>query len=270
MEDGKKATNFEDIDFSDAETFYDPLEDTEDDTEDDEDLAVPPGYVGDPAELAPKSEVDEKPPETPQEKLEHFFEDMLPYKRNFLAVMDYCQEARSTDQVDAFVKTLPTQRNSVFATASLCQMLAKAGALEKINEDGTPYQEEAAEPETVEDEDGNSYLKPATPVMAFWQITEAGSEYLEQDNPLDDLRQIIAEQERYRPIFRDILSICNTDEGLGINDIKDQINDDPILADPPKTAQFFMDYLERNGALVWDKTWKTTDTGKELLAILQD
>ena len=63
--------------------------------------------------------------------------------------------------------------------------------------------------------------------------------------------------------------MCDGD-GSSINQIKQQVNSNPILEYPKKTAQFFMDYLDRNGAIGWDGAWKITEIGRALLGHLEN
>ena len=47
------------------------------------------------------------------------------------------------------------------------------------------------------------------------------------------------------------------------------MNTNPALEYPKKSAQFFMDYLDRNGAIAWEGAWKITEVGRRLLARLE-
>lgn len=248
---------------------YDPLYEDEKETWDDETKESLYGYIGDPGMLAPQSPVEEVPELSPREKMENLFGSMLPFKRDLLAIMDFCRTPRSIAEVEEFVNEQKKRRNSVYSAASFCQMLADADALEKIDEDGNLYEDVEVEPIEVEDEFGNVVLQPGTPPPAFWRITEEGAIVADEDNPMEVLKGIIADKSRYEHIFLQILQCCDTPTGAPMGYIQDQVNDDPVLVDPPKSAQFFMDYLDRNGAIVWEGGWKTTEIGKQLLALLQ-
>lgn len=268
MTNEKDALLFE-ADAVDEGSLYDPLADEEEEWDAD-DIAERYGYIGDPGELAPRSEVPPAPEKSPRERMEDLFENMIPYRLDFLKIMEYCRETRSMDEMSSFVTDLLAQRRAVYSAASFCKMLADAGALVKIDADGNPYVEVEVEPEEAVDENGMTYLKPGTPPAAFWQTTEDGVAVLEESDPIAALAKIIEENAPFRSVFRDILRLCDAEGGTSIVDLESTLNRDPILAESRRQAQFFMDYLDRNGAVAWDGAWKTTDVGKAVLASLEE
>ena len=250
-----------------AECDYDPLEDGEEDWDDD-DRAELYGYVGDPGLLAARTEIPEKPQRTPRERIADLFGSMAPYRRTLLAIMAFCEKPRSVDDLESHVAELLRHRGSVFTAASFCKMLFDAGMIERVDADGNPYSEGEAKPVEVEGEDGEVYLRPAAPPPVFWVLTEEGRGVVEEDDATAQLWEIIEEQARYASVFRGILLACDEGDGATITDIVAKTRNDPVLADPPKMPQFFMDYLERNGAIEWRGAWTTTEVGKEILAML--
>lgn len=242
---------------------YDPL-DVEEEKDADE-RAETFGYIGTPEEAA----ATQKPvaQEIPaRERIEQLFEDMPPFKRWLINIMQVCREPQRAEDIERVVEGLRAKRHCVFNAASFRTMLEEAGALEKLTLDGQPYGKVEPKLEEVE-EDGKTYLRPTQPPEAMWKTTPEGLEAVESNDPLDALTQIMHEQRDYTEVFTEILGMCEGD-GASINEIKMQVNTNPVLEYPKKTAQFFMDYLDRNGAIEWDGAWKITEVGRKLLQSL--
>lgn len=255
----------DDLLFTEADG-YDPL--FEEEEKDADEIAETFGYIGDPAELAPRTELEEVPLAPASERIEALFENMLPYKRSFLEFLDFCKEPRGEVDVQVFIDGLRAKRKSVYTGEMICEMLERAGALEKLTETGLPYQDVEPQLEEVE-EDGVVKLRPVPAPPAQWRTTFAGLEALEKDDPTGVLREIIAEHERFTSVFREILELCAQEGGVSINDLKAQVNQNPVLEYPRKSAQYFMDYLDRNGAIAWSgSAWVITSVGEQILSDL--
>ena len=259
-----------------AECDYDPLEEFEE--KDLDEKAETFGYKATPEEVEAQTEAaaqagDDsegcaKPQAPARERIERLFEDMIPYKNWFLAILDACREAQDAAGVGKVVEGLQSRRRCVYATANFLAMLQDAGALEKLTRDGEPYAE--VEPQLMEVvEDGKTYLRPTPPPEAMWRTTADGLEALADNDPLGTLVGIVREHAAYTDVFREILGLCDGD-GSSIGNIKEQVNSNPALEYPKKSAQFFMDYLDRNGAIEWDGAWKITEVGRQLLGKLED
>lgn len=255
----------DDLDLFEDGCDYDPLDEVEE--KDADEKAETFGYKGSP------DEVEQTAPVTKQqvparERIERLFADMPPFKRWFITILDACRTAQAAPQIEELVNGLVRKRQCVYSAASFCTMLEEAGALEKLTVDGTPYEE--VEPQLVEvEEDGKKFLRPTPPPEVMWKTTPAGLDALADDNPLGELEYIVDEQEQaYAGVFQEILGMCDGD-GSSIDQIKRQVNSNPALDYPKKTAQFFMDYLDRNGAIEWDGTWKITEVGRNLLEHLE-
>lgn len=259
--------DLDDLDLLDAECAYDPLE--MDEEKDLDEKAETFGYKGSPAEAAAAAAAaDAARPQLPaRERIERLFADMPPFKGWFLAIVEACREPQPTAAVERVVDDLRSRRQCVYGAANFCAMLCDAGALRKLTVDGAPYEDVEPQLEEVE-ENGRTYLRPTPPPEALWQATPEALEALADNDPFDALLSILDEQEAYLGVFREILGMCDSD-GSSINQIKQQVNSNPALEYPKKSAQFFMDYLDRNGAIVWEGAWKLTDVGRRLLEHLE-
>lgn len=266
--------NFLDIDqgidfIDDIADEYDALfEADEEEEKDSEEIAETFGYIGNPEELAPQSEIDAPIFQSPRERIDYLFENMPPFKRNFIRLLEFCQEPRSIGEIDGLVSEFQSSRLTVYNATSYCQMLEGVGALAKITEEGVPYEEVDFTPIEVE-RDGQKFIEASIPPPVFWQTTEDGLLVLAEDDPVGSLQNIFFEQEKYKNVFVEILELCKEPEGISINEIKKKVNRNPVLEHPAKTAQFFMEYLDRNGALAWDKGWRITTIGEKALELLK-
>jgi len=247
---------------------YDPLADGSFEEQEFDDSLEVIGYVGDPSKLASKSEMPPAPEKTPREKIDDLFSNMIPFKRYLLGIMEFCEEPRDFVQLEIFVSEMQAKRRTIYTTVDFCLMLENAEALLEITEDGTPYDEARVEPVEVE-RDGQVFLEPGTSPPVFWQTTEAGSQVLKEDNPIKALQEIFENEAQYKSVFLLILELCNQDGGVPINEIKEKVNKDPVLEYPRKTAPFFLDYLDRNGAVIWDDNWRITPVGTQALELLR-
>lgn len=203
-----------------------------------------------------------------RERIDALLADMSPFRRMLLTILDTCREPREAGDLEGVVESLKSKRRSVYSAASLCTMLEEAGALRRLTEDGEPYEQVEPRLEEVQ-EGGRRYLRPVAPPAAYWQVTTDGLSVLEDDDPLRDLLGVIDQWDsRYRGVFQEILEMC-AGEGSSITSIREAVNSDPVLQYPKKSAQFFMDYLDRDGAIAWDGAWKLTEVGEGLLERLQ-
>jgi hypothetical protein len=247
---------------------YDPLADDNFDEQKLDDSLEVIGYIGDPSALAPKTEIPPVPEKTPREKIDDLLSNMIPCKRYLLSIMEFCKEPRDFAQLDTFVSELQTKRTTIYHTAEFCLMLENAEALSKIVEDGTPYDEIEIEPVEVE-RDGQVFLEPGSPPPVFWRTTEAGLQVLEEDDPITILQKIFEDEAEYTSVFLQILELCDQDGGISISDMRDTVDKNPVLDFPRKATPFFLDYLDRNAAVVWDNNWKITSVGKQALELLR-
>ena len=254
------------VDFT--EDDYDPLADEEFEEQETENSLEAIGYVGDPWELAPKSVVPPAPKKTPCEKINDLFANMIPFKRYLLSILEFCINPRDFVELDDFVTELQSKRRTIYSTVDFCIMLENVEALSMVTEEGDLYDAAQVEPVEVE-RDGQVYIEASNPPPVFWKITEAGLQTLEEDNPIKALQEVFKKEAKYKSVFLQILEICDQDVDVSINELKDTVDKNPVLEFPHKTTLFFLDYLDRNGAVIWDRAWKTTTVGKQALELLR-
>lgn len=247
---------------------FDPLEDNsseEDEDEGSQDAAIASATASAPA--APQAKEDTR---TPSERTADLLKAMAPRRKVLLGILKFCKEPQVVAEVNTHVDKLQEDNYSVYTAANLCNLLEGAGALERTTPEGEPYVEEEKEPRVVVDEDGNEYLQAAEPDIVCWKTTEAGQEALDADKPLERLRTLLQDDEKYATIYKRILTMCAEGSGCGIPAINSAVDNDPLVQKPRLYAPHFVDKLEKCDALEWHKTWQTTEIGKEGLKQLAE
>ena len=246
---------------------FDPLEDTGADEEEDEggDIAAISAATDTPGEQ-PAEPVDTR---TPEERIDDLFKSMAPRRKVLPGILSFVQEPQTAEAVNAHVDELQQDNFSVYTAANLCNLLERAGAIERITADGQPADDTENEPKTVV-VDGVEYLEAAEPVEVFWRITEPGQAKLDSDKPIERLRALLDEDADYAVIYKRILTLCAVEEGATTPAINGKVDNDPLVQSPRLYAPHFVDKLEQCDALEWRKAWFTTETGKQGLEMLAD
>lgn len=245
---------------------YDPL--AGEDEWDGDEAAISGGYIGHPEDFAPRSEVQGEEL-TVQERLRSLFCDMISHKRILITVLETAHEMCTFDEVDAAVDQLVANRRSVYGPEGYVRMLERCGALERVTAEGVPYDQIEIEPVEVE-RDGQVFLEPSEAPALYIRATPEALEVLDGEAPLEELASIFEEEPQYRHIYRRILELCASPGGASMTSLHAGVNDDPALANPRKFAPFFIDKLDRAGAIEWLDAWSVTEVGVSALAMLQD
>ncbi len=247
---------------------YDPLEDNE--FAGDEDVDYP---VGDGSNLKsvpgpsvkPVAEHDERPA---SERTAELFSHMAARRKTLIAILRACREKQPVRDVADLIDDLKRRDRCVYSANDLCTLLERAGAIERVGEDGESYEEVELEPKTVV-VDGMEYLEPQTPPPAFWVATQAGLDVLAQDDPEGRTERLFEEDGDYLPIYKRILTLCSEEGGASAKAIAKACDQDPLLQKPRYYSSRFVERLNKSDALAWSgKTWEVTETGREALAQL--
>ena len=247
---------------------YDPLADDE---LADEDVDFPVGdgsnlHAAERPEVTPVPAHDERPA---AQRTAELFEHMAARRKTLLAILEKCREKQPVREVADYIVELKRRDRSVYSANDFCSLLERAGAIERVGEDGASYEEVELEPKTVV-VDGVEYLEPQTPPPAFWVTTQAGLDVLAADDPEGRTERIFEDEGDYLPIYRRILTLCSAAGGAAAKDIAKACDSDPLLQKPRYYSSRFVEKLNRSDALAWaGKTWELTETGREALAQLE-
>ena len=274
------------LDFDVDELGYDPLADTPDDEDIDDFPAASPGVqmasdtdVADAAALhvaaAPLAEsrknkpvrVDTRPA---KERIESLFKEMAQRRRILLGLMNYVREQRSAESLVDEVERLQRYDASVYTSANFAVMLERAGAIKKLNADGTDFDPDIEQEPDIVEIDGVEYLKPTDGRRIYWILTPEGLEFLDADRPIDRLNALFDRETVYLPIYKRVLLMCCDEGGHTMPEISKRVDKDPLVQDPRYYGNNFINKLEKCDAVVWEDCWKTTSVGREGLERLAD
>ncbi len=224
----------------------------------DEEEVLP--YLGDPTEdHAPEAKVDDRPA---QVRTAELFERMKTRRKVLLSILDLCREATLVEDVNARADELQSTSVSVYDGPALCNLLERAGAIEKISET------QSQEPEVVM-VDGVECLKPAERVVVRYKTTPAGIEQLQADKPMERLCAVLERDTVYKPIYLRILKACAEEGGKSARELGALVDSDPLLQEPRFWAAHFFNILGECDALAWAGTWATTELGHQAIEQLE-
>lgn len=186
------------------------------------------------------------------------------YRRLFVELMRRCEEPCTEEELCTLIAASQQTSRSVYAPATLCELLERAGALFRAGDDGEPLEAAEPEPVEIEGEDG-VYLTCAEPRAWWWRSTEEALTYARADDPAARLAALLAEEPAVESVYRFILDACAVPEGMVMADLNTAVNSLPEMVGQRRRAGFFVDKLERCDAIVWDKVWRTTSVGRSAL-----
>lgn len=226
----------------------------------------------DPDRVPQMPAVDQATPEyvarPAEERIRELFNNMNPHRRVLYGVLRALREPVGNDQVGSVIDALRAHKFSVYSTSNICTMLETAGAVRRVLEDGTPYEDFKPEPKIVV-EDGVECWQAVPAPMPYWQITEAGQAQLDSYHPIEKLEATFAEEAEYLTLYKRVLTLCTADEGVSMKQMSAAVDSDPLVATEPRNyfVQHFVEALERGEAVAWNgKAWKITEVGRQALA----
>lgn len=259
--DPNKENLFDELDIDDEfdPLAIPPLDDDEDEDvhEDAEPTLSPSRAVPNPRD--PKPEIVDT--RTDAEKITDLFKAMPTHRRTLLGILEFCLEKQTIPAVAARIEELDEYEVSVYKAANYNHYLAKAGAIVRIDINEENMKDIKVEPVLIE-EDGVEYYIVGTPPEAFWLTTEEGKKYLEADDPLGRLRELFEKEQKFLPIYKQVLELCSADGGASIVAMGKLIDDNPLIQKPRMYVNRFVEFLEQRGALVWKKPWRITAIGQ--------
>lgn len=277
-----------DIDVFTVDDDFDPLADLDLDPEE---LEVDYDYQV-PIPDADKSVVPPKPVLSAQERIEKLLVGMPAQQFRALRAVELCEQPQTMEAVAAQLDAEYPHQVSVFSSAQIVALLERAGALEKLVDEGTASDAAAGADETSSESLGepagesstDSSAKPAnssgalsdaasveyltvTPVPpALYQATEAGLRAVADHINVRVIEDMLTEEPWYLPIYERILSMCATESGERTKTLDAAVDGDELCAEPRRFCGYFRGKLEESGALVWNgTTWKTTELGKQAM-----
>ena len=250
---------FDDVD-------YDPLLDLEPDEDDLDDgggQLAPSGEVQ--AKMLYEQKADNR---TPEERIADLFESLEPRRRVLLGILDYLDEPKRSDALQDKVVELQEYDHSVYSGYDYSLLLEEAGAIHKVSEDGSEFDEEEELLPDVVVVEGELFYTPTDGMQVFWVVTDEGRAYREADDPFGRLTALLSKDEYYHEIYRDVLTACESEAGQTIDGLTAIVDANPRSKNPRRHSSYFAKHLEDCGALRWAGSWKTTEVGTKGLELL--
>lgn len=272
-----------DVEVFEIDDDFDPLEDIENETEDQEPDAdyLPP---------IPDAELSKVPAPvvlSPEELIERLITGIPGQRFRLLHAVDFCAEPHTFNDIVADLNEAFPDDVSVYDAAQIVQLLEDAQALESMrpeseeyeesdrtegpltSAEGTPRGEKAVVSDTTsatQPDDESAYLvvKQASP--RIYTATPAGLAAVEASCGDHVVIAMLTEDEQYLPLYRTILEMTSQPDGCPTKELDAIIDPDPLCANPRKFCGYFLGRLEKTGALTWRSSWIATDIGKRILA----
>jgi hypothetical protein len=185
-----------------------------------------------------------------------------------LDILRFLDTPKHADVLRQKVEELQRYDLSVYSGYDFSLLLDEAGAIRKVNEDGSRFDEEAEQLPDVVEIDGVKFFKPTDGKQVFWLTTDEGRAYLEADDPFGRLAELIAGESRYQTIYKGLLEFCGNEAGRSAEELAGLIDNDPLVQKPRRYFSYFVKKLEDCGALSWAKGWHTTEVGERGLELL--
>lgn len=204
-----------------------------------------------------------KEKKTAVERTRQLLEDMPARRNAVLGILGFLLQARTPEEVREEVARIQAHDASAYSAGSYSALLEEAGAIERLSADGSAWDSARRQPQVVE-EDGQRFFQPGPTLSFVWKATEAGRVVCAENAPALLLARLIGFDEKYLVIYERVLRLC-AEDARPIETINACVDHDPLVQDPPLKASYFVDRLERSGALIWDGAWKTTPAGRAWL-----
>lgn len=287
---------------------YERLEGVEDEGAFDEEVCEaqtpagrhPAGPSSNPAEYF--AQEHEEAPASAAERLAKLVDTMPGQTKMLTRILDFCRERRATQEVLDAVAAWQKLNFSVYEPAVLCGLLEKAGGLDHVNEDGTPYVQpdegtassatledaqdatdekqadqaegvltqepslegEAGTDEVSEEDFDDSCAEPEPQRPSFWVSTQAGLDLVAEHDPRAHVAQMLEDEACYMPVYRELLEKL-ADGPMTKKEIDVIVRANPASESPRRLGGYFVDRLERIEAIEWTGAWSITEIGRELL-----
>ncbi len=206
-----------------------------------------------------------EPKEVPApERIEATFRGMPGNEKLLLHVIGYCREGAAADDVHEEIARFVGSGVCTYAPEVVCANLVTAGALEMVPDEEDA--DEAAEPQDGAVDEAEALEPVGAPPAFSYVATADGLAVVDAQDPEGDRVRFLEEGERYLPVYRLVLQACDGEGGATKKDIDALVDHHPLCVEPRRYSGFFVKGLEGIDAIAFDRAWKTTEVGRDLLA----
>ncbi len=185
----------------------------------------------------------------------------------YVRTLELCKERRDLPEVEHAIQGWPQFALAARSPYALVRDLVELGGLDwvELDDEGlevTPERKEGLTPDEADD------------LVAGYavQTTADGADAAEQMAPASRLERLCAAQPERSWAFAEVLGFC--EEPRSYAEVAEHLRacgaTDSLRATNGQALQpsYFLDMLERAGALVWDGAWKAQEAGLARLAKL--
>ena len=279
----------EKIEIFELDDDFDPLEELEFEADADLEYAGGIEYQVPVIPDADRSIVPEPIELAPAERIDKLIRGLPGQKFRVLSGIRICSEPKTLDQAGSELEALYPQGASVYPSVRIIELLAEAGALEVLGDEGDHDEMEDATEDELEPRNGAfasldieqdseeriesmsledfdiEYDEVEQSAPKMYLATAAGMLALEELWSSSAAKKLIADDPRYLPVYYKILKMCAEPGGKTKSEIAAQVDSDPLLQEPRRWCQHFLEKLREANALDWDDAWVITAIGNDLL-----
>lgn len=200
-----------------------------------------------------------------RERLAKLFDGMIAYRRELLAIIDFCSQPKECGEVRKFVAEMQRFEPSAFSAENLCSLLEEAGGLVKLDSEGEPFDPSQVKPKEVVADGAAYYEISSDGTELFYCSTAEALELLGQNDSNEKINALFEERSDFMFAIQAILEMADGPNGVQIKEIDDRLLADPRMGESKWRPNSFLNKLEEAGAVAWSGSWRTTPFGKELL-----
>lgn len=282
-------TAFDEFIYDGDEGAFDPLAEDFDPAEaaEEDGIVDLPIMAEMPSDLKPKSVFDKERFASAQDAIEELLSRNPGRKPVLLQIIEFCCEERTGEEVAELVEQAQAENRSVYTPQSLCSILERAGALTGRSE--VPAQQDAPGEQDVSEGQVDASEQSAAPAQdgadgdaglpevearevapqptTYWLATDDGLTVLASHKEGHALEELLASESEspYLEIYERVLAFCAA-EPRKKPQIDAIVDDDPLVQNPRRYSNHFIELLENREALSWhDGGWNATELGRRYL-----
>lgn len=238
-----------------------------------------------------------------EDRIAKLLDEMPAQRRMLLKLVDYCREAKTSEEFDIKTSELNEYNFCVYSALELRVLLEQAGAIVNIaqvdNETATldvtsvnsstdaevgtstnanvnttsiadSYDNEDVAVLKMDDEEARiSYLTVPEVIPAVWLASDEGLALVDAQDDEKEIHALLDKEPRYVSVYERMLDFLGEEGGHTIKELDAAFNDLEVLQHPRRLSGYFVGRLERGGAIEWRGTWRLTPVGRVVLETLR-
>lgn len=227
----------------------------------------------------------------PEQHIEKLLQGLPGQRFRVLHLVELAREEPLTmEQLAELLDESYPQRASVFSAPQLVELLEQAGGLAVVGqlqpEDEAPQAESApeaddadalaAQPEAADldalsdeelesllDSDENRLEVEEAPALLYL-ATPAGIAIHNKYVNLEVIEALVSEEPRYADVYRTIFRLVCAGDGATMKELDSAVNAFDVLQSPKRFCGYFLDRLEKAGAVEYRDLWRATARGRQV------